>query len=93
MTAKEYMQCVTAVDAVWLAELGPMFYSVKESRTSRSEKRMESVRTAETMEEEMREAQREMQRRKEESERAFKRPDSVRIVDVGRSVRSKHWGM
>ncbi|KIH54771.1 F-box domain protein [Ancylostoma duodenale] len=82
MTAKEYMQCVTAVDAVWLAELGPMFYSVKESKTSRSEKRMESVRTAESMEEEMREAQREMQRRKEESERAFKRPDSVRIADM-----------
>ncbi|XGW13565.1 hypothetical protein V3C99_000129 [Haemonchus contortus] len=93
MTAKEYMQCVTAVDAVWLAELGPMFYSVKESRTSRSEKRMESVRTAESMEEEMRIAQKEMQRRKEESERVQKRPDSVRIADVGRSVRSKHWGM
>ncbi|CAJ0591094.1 unnamed protein product [Cylicocyclus nassatus] len=39
MTAKEYMQCVNAVDAVWLAELGPMFYSVKESKTSRSKKR------------------------------------------------------
>lgn len=35
MTAKEYMQSVTAVDAEWLAELGPMFYSIKEgiSRT------------------------------------------------------------
>ena len=31
MTAKEYMQCVTAVDAYWLAEMGPMFFSVKES--------------------------------------------------------------
>ncbi|RCN52775.1 putative pre-mRNA-splicing factor ATP-dependent RNA helicase PRP16 [Ancylostoma caninum] len=82
MTAKEYMQCVTAVDAVWLAELGPMFYSVKESKTSRSEKRMESVRTAESMEEEMREAQREMQRRKEESERAFKRPDSICLASL-----------
>ena len=25
------MQCVTAVDGHWLAELGPMFFSVKES--------------------------------------------------------------
>ncbi|KAK6058758.1 helicase protein [Cooperia oncophora] len=82
MTAKEYMQCVTAVDAVWLAELGPMFYSVKESRTSRSEKRLESVRTAESMEEEMRLAQKEMQRRKEEFERVSKRPDSERIADM-----------
>ncbi|ORY52397.1 P-loop containing nucleoside triphosphate hydrolase protein [Rhizoclosmatium globosum] len=30
MTSKEYMQFVTAVDPYWLAELGPMFFSVKE---------------------------------------------------------------
>lgn len=29
------MQCVTAVDGLWLAELGPMFFSVKESNLSR----------------------------------------------------------
>jgi pre-mRNA-splicing factor ATP-dependent RNA helicase DHX38/PRP16 len=29
MTSKEYMQCVTAVDPHWLAEMGPMFFSVK----------------------------------------------------------------
>jgi pre-mRNA-splicing factor ATP-dependent RNA helicase DHX38/PRP16 len=34
MTRKEWMQCVTAVDAVWLAELGPMFYSIKEQNFS-----------------------------------------------------------
>jgi len=32
---QEYMQCVTAVDGNWLAELGPMFYSVKDSTKSR----------------------------------------------------------
>lgn len=31
MTSKEYMQVVTAVDPYWLAELGPMFFSIKES--------------------------------------------------------------
>lgn len=30
MTTKEYMHCVTSVDPHWLAELGPMFFSVKE---------------------------------------------------------------
>jgi pre-mRNA-splicing factor ATP-dependent RNA helicase DHX38/PRP16 len=35
MTTKEYMQCVTAVDPIWLAELGPMFFSVKESYKTR----------------------------------------------------------
>ena len=32
MTTKEYMHTATAVDAYWLAELGPMFYSVKVSQ-------------------------------------------------------------
>lgn len=36
------MQCVTAVDGHWLAELGPMFYSVKESGKSRDEKRKQA---------------------------------------------------
>ena len=30
-TVKEYMQCVTAVNPEWLAELGPVFFSVKVS--------------------------------------------------------------
>ena len=29
------MQCVTAVDGHWLAELGPMFFTVKESTATR----------------------------------------------------------
>lgn len=32
-TVKEYMQCVTAVDPEWLAELGPVFFSVKVGAT------------------------------------------------------------
>jgi len=35
MTSKEYMQCVTAVDGHWLADLGPMFYSVKDASKTR----------------------------------------------------------
>ena len=30
MTSKEYMQCVTAADPIWLAQMGPMFFSVKQ---------------------------------------------------------------
>jgi pre-mRNA-splicing factor ATP-dependent RNA helicase DHX38/PRP16 len=29
LTSKEFMVCTTSVDPVWLAELGPMFFSVK----------------------------------------------------------------
>ncbi|KAF9910625.1 DEAH-box RNA helicase prp16 [Lobosporangium transversale] len=39
MTSKEYMQCVTSVDPHWLAELGPMFYSIKEKSYTHREKR------------------------------------------------------
>ncbi|MEW5307872.1 MAG: hypothetical protein WDW36_010244 [Sanguina aurantia] len=39
MTSKEYMQCVTAVEPEWLAEMGPMFFSVKDTHSSRMEQR------------------------------------------------------
>ena len=38
-TTKEYMSCVTAVEGEWLAELGPMFFSVKESFETTLKKR------------------------------------------------------
>lgn len=53
MTAKEYMQCVTSVEASWLAELGPMFYSLKETGSSRTEKRLQNIKNTRSMEEEM----------------------------------------
>ncbi|KAJ1749407.1 Pre-mRNA-splicing factor ATP-dependent RNA helicase PRP16 [Coemansia sp. RSA 1821] len=36
-TSKEYMQCVTAVDPHWLAEMGPMFFSVREAGASKKQ--------------------------------------------------------
>ncbi|KAJ7365090.1 Pre-mRNA-splicing factor ATP-dependent RNA helicase PRP16 [Desmophyllum pertusum] len=51
MTSKEYMQCVTAVDGNWLAELGPMFYTVKESTKTRLEKRRRAREDLSAMEE------------------------------------------
>uniref|UniRef100_A0A915D186 RNA helicase n=1 Tax=Ditylenchus dipsaci TaxID=166011 RepID=A0A915D186_9BILA len=56
MTAKEYMQSVTAVDAAWLAELGPMFYSVKDNHQTRTSKNKDKQKAAASMEEEMRSA-------------------------------------
>lgn len=52
-TTKEYMQCATAVEGEWLAELGPMFFSVKESYKSRLLKRAKEQREREAMEKEM----------------------------------------
>ncbi|CAG9331782.1 unnamed protein product [Blepharisma stoltei] len=47
MTSREYMQYVTAVDPYWLAELGPMFFSTKDTfreidRKRRNEKKMQA---------------------------------------------------
>eukprot|EP00878_Enallax_costatus_P037454 GHUV01042311.1.p1 GENE.GHUV01042311.1~~GHUV01042311.1.p1 ORF type:complete len:486 (+),score=136.42 GHUV01042311.1:211-1668(+) len=52
-TSKEYMQCVSAVEPEWLAELGPMFFSVKESHSSRLEKRKKEAEAAAAMKAEM----------------------------------------
>ncbi|KAI5058388.1 hypothetical protein GOP47_0026558 [Adiantum capillus-veneris] len=55
LTTKEYMQCVTAVEPAWLAELGPMFFSVKDSNTSRIEQRRKKNEEKTVMEQEMEE--------------------------------------
>uniref|UniRef100_H3CVC9 Pre-mRNA-splicing factor ATP-dependent RNA helicase PRP16 n=1 Tax=Tetraodon nigroviridis TaxID=99883 RepID=H3CVC9_TETNG len=69
MTTKEYMQCVTAVDGEWLAELGPMFYSVKQAGKSRQENRRRAREEISNMEEEMSMAQQQLRARREEQEK------------------------
>ncbi|KAL1510502.1 hypothetical protein AB1Y20_006806 [Prymnesium parvum] len=53
MTSKEYMQCVTSVDPEWLAELGPMFFSVKQPGETRAEKRQKEREKKAMMEKDM----------------------------------------
>ncbi|XP_020797081.1 pre-mRNA-splicing factor ATP-dependent RNA helicase PRP16 isoform X1 [Boleophthalmus pectinirostris] len=81
MTTKEYMQCVTAVDGEWLAELGPMFYSIKHAGKSRQENRRRAKEEITNMEEEMAMAQEQMRARREEQERKSN-PGSVRGVKI-----------
>lgn len=52
-TSKEYMSCVTAVEGEWLAEVGPMFFSVKESFEQTLIRRQQERRNQMQMEEEM----------------------------------------
>jgi pre-mRNA-splicing factor ATP-dependent RNA helicase DHX38/PRP16 len=40
LTSKEYMSCVTSVDPHWLADLGAVFYSIKEKGYSIKDKRI-----------------------------------------------------
>jgi pre-mRNA-splicing factor ATP-dependent RNA helicase DHX38/PRP16 len=63
------MQCVTAVEGAWLAELGPMFFSVKQSGRSGREKRQLALEHQQTMEDQMKRAQGEIEARKQEKER------------------------
>jgi pre-mRNA-splicing factor ATP-dependent RNA helicase DHX38/PRP16 len=52
LTTKEYMSCVTAVEGEWLAEMGPMFFTVKESYKTRIlQKQKERMQKAEMMKE------------------------------------------
>ncbi|XP_026124168.1 pre-mRNA-splicing factor ATP-dependent RNA helicase PRP16-like [Carassius auratus] len=86
MTTKEYMQCVTAVDGEWLAELGPMFYSIKHAGKSRQENRRRAKEEITNMEEEMSLAQEQIRARKEEQERKSNLGSvrSIKIFTPGR---------
>jgi pre-mRNA-splicing factor ATP-dependent RNA helicase DHX38/PRP16 len=56
LTTKEYMSCVTAVEGEWLAEMGPMFFTVKQSYKTRLLLGQREAADRRRMEEEMVEA-------------------------------------
>ncbi|XP_030831282.1 pre-mRNA-splicing factor ATP-dependent RNA helicase PRP16 [Strongylocentrotus purpuratus] len=89
MTSKEYMQCVTAVEGEWLAELGPMFYSIKEKGKTRQQGRQAAKADLPNMEEEMALATEELRARKEDKllER-IKSSRSMKIATPGRKEES-----
>jgi pre-mRNA-splicing factor ATP-dependent RNA helicase DHX38/PRP16 len=66
MTTKEYMSCVTAVEGEWLAETGPMFFTVKESYKTRLEQRRREQQEQLAMERQM-ESVSEQRSRKDEA--------------------------
>lgn len=55
MTHKEYMNTVTAVDAMWLSEMAPQFFKIKESHKTRKEMRAQEKKEKADMEAEMQE--------------------------------------
>lgn len=86
LTTKEYMQCVTAVEPQWLAELGPMFFSIKDSNTSRLEQRRKQKEEKSFMEQEMEELRRkqlEVLAQKQEKEKAARSKQRQSIVTPG----------
>ncbi|XP_050094871.1 pre-mRNA-splicing factor ATP-dependent RNA helicase PRP16 [Anopheles aquasalis] len=87
MTAKEYMQCATSVDGHWLAELGPMFFSVKETGKSNRDKRRQAVEHQNAMEVQMREAQQQMEQRRLDEETKQQLGIKQEIVTPGATPR------
>lgn len=84
MTSKEYMQCVTAVDGQWLAELGPMFYSVKDTSKSRQDRKRQAVDEMNAMEDEMNRAEDLIKARKEHQDKQVVSSKRSQIVTPGR---------
>ncbi|CAJ0749751.1 15193_t:CDS:10 [Entrophospora sp. SA101] len=90
MTSKEYMQCVTAVDPYWLAEMGPMFYSVKENNFTQKEKRAANKAEMAKMTKEMK-----IKKAREEEEdeeklqiQAVRSPKKPKIFMPGRNAKT-----
>ncbi|PNS20896.1 hypothetical protein CAC42_2827 [Sphaceloma murrayae] len=87
LTSKEYMSCVTAVDPHWLADLGGVFYSVKEKGYSLKNKRATESEFNKRLEIEAKMAEdreREKQRKKMEEEKllATRKPMASAVKKV-----------
>lgn len=82
MTTKEYMSCVTAVEGEWLAELGPMFFTVKQSYKTRIMQKQFEKMEKQTMEEEMFEAEK---KRKEVEAKGAERESKQIVIMPGKS--------
>ncbi|KAJ9156967.1 Pre-mRNA-splicing factor ATP-dependent RNA helicase prp16 [Coniochaeta hoffmannii] len=85
LTSKEYMSTVTSVDPHWLAELGGVFYSVKEKGYSAREKRITETEFNRKMEIEAKMA--EDKRRQEERIREEEEVKLVKKPGAGAKVK------
>lgn len=85
-TTKEYMACVTAVDGEWLAELGPMFFSIKESFESALKRRQKEKLDAIRMEEEMKTKSEEELKKKEKEKKSSVAMAKVKAASRGKIV-------
>lgn len=70
LTTKEYMRTVTAVEAKWLAEQGPMFFSIKEDYAARIRRKADEKALQQELEAKLNaQMEEEMRKRDEEDER------------------------
>ncbi|KAG9742965.1 hypothetical protein KCU75_g15477, partial [Aureobasidium melanogenum] len=82
----EYMSCVTAVDATWLADLGAVFYSVKQKGYNSKLKRTTEQEFNKKVEIEQQMAidrEKAAARAKEEEEKKVRKPTVKKVSAVG----------
>ncbi|KAF1351234.1 P-loop containing nucleoside triphosphate hydrolase protein [Delphinella strobiligena] len=92
LTSKEYMSCVTSVDAHWLADLGGVFYSVKEKGYSAREKRTTELEFNKKMEIETqmaadRQRAKDLKAKEEENEKVKSKGSAIKKVSAVGAVR------
>merc|ERR1712151_652268 len=78
LTVKEYMSTVTAVEAYWLAELGPMFFSVSETGSDLHTKKRQEQEHARQMEYQ--------QKLRDDLDRQAKQEESDALLQAGGKV-------
>lgn len=83
MTSREFMQCVTAVEGGWLAEVGDKFFSINEGGASRAQRKRCAVEHKRAMETEMSRAQVAIQEREEQKVREMLSSRRQQIYDIG----------
>lgn len=81
MTAKEYMQCATSVDGHWLAELGPMFFSIKEKDKSLLAKKKKAAAELDDLQKQQEEESRQVEEAKIEAK--SERSSGQKILEAG----------
>lgn len=82
-TTKEYMNTVTAVEPHWLSQMGPMFFSVKETGTdSHSKKRQEAEEQHQMEYQQKLRDDLERQAKQEEAEKLL--TSGGRVTDLGK---------
>jgi pre-mRNA-splicing factor ATP-dependent RNA helicase DHX38/PRP16 len=85
-TTKEYMSCVTAVDGEWLAEAGPMFFSVRESFETTLLRRQRDRQEQANMDQELKDKEEQEESSKAPPPAASKKPS---VALAGRAMGSK----
>jgi len=87
MTSREFMQCVTAVEGSWLAEVGDKFFSINDGGASRLQRKRAAIDHKTAMEREMAMAQQAIKDRETERINRNTSTRQQQIYEIGATPR------